>query len=182
MLGSDSPERMILRYSTFGREQSGMMVQMPRRSHKKRLAIIALGTASLVSSGCSGSQHPNADAAGLFPHDFSERGFMDPGSTLFRATAAQATTTSYTFDVDLPTNQAFALVANCTTGTVSAFGASGPCHNGVGGMLGFCAGGHFHVTARVSQAQSRKWGVAFYRTPPCDTQQDPRKESPTPAL
>ena len=157
-----------------------MMIRMPRGSFNTQLAIATLGVMALVNTGCSGTQHPNADATGLFPHEFSQRGFMDPGSTLVRATAAKATTTSYTFDVNLPENQAFALVANCTSGNVSALGASGRCH-GVGGVLGFCAGGHFHVTVKVSQGQSRKWGAAFYRTPPCDTQPNPRKESPTPA-
>ncbi len=35
-------------------------------------------------------------------------------------------------------------------------------------MIGFCVGGHFHITVDVTAKQSRKWGVAVYRTPPCN--------------
>jgi hypothetical protein len=145
-----------------------------------RMAAVATAASAAAIAGCSGDQHPNADPAGLFPHAYSERGFMDPGSTLLRATAATATTKSYAFDVTVPDNQAFALVANCTSGKISAYGATGPCKGGVGGVLGFCAGGHFHISASVTEDQQRPWGVAIYRTPPCAAP-DPGKASPTPA-
>jgi hypothetical protein len=153
---------------------------MPRGSHRTRLTAAVIGASAVVIAGCSSDRHANADPDGLFPQVYSERGFMDRGSTLFRATAATATTKSYSFDVTLPERQAFALVANCTSGEISAQGATGRCQDGVGGVLGFCAGGHFHISASVTEDQRRKWGVAVYRTPPCDSTPDPRKESPTP--
>jgi hypothetical protein len=91
-----------------------------------------------TATGCSGDQHPNADPAGLFPHEYSERGFMDPGSTLLLATAATATTRTYTFDADVPEQEAWSLVANCTSGQITALSAGGPC-KGEPGEWSACA-------------------------------------------
>jgi hypothetical protein len=121
----------------------------------------------MMASGCGGSheQGPNADPAGLFPHHYSEKGFMDAGSTLVTATAATASTRTYTFDVDVP--YAFSMVANCSGGRITVSGAGGPCKGGPGGVIGFCAGQHTHFTAHVSVGQPHKWGVAIYRTAAC---------------
>jgi hypothetical protein len=92
---------------------------------------------------------------------------MEPGSTLLRATAATAKTATYTFDADVPENEAFALVGKCSSGKITALGAIGPCRGGPGGMVALCAGGHYHVTVHVTAQQSRTWGIALYRTPAC---------------
>lgn len=92
---------------------------------------------------------------------------MDPGSTLLMATAATAGTKSYTFDADVPKHQAFALVANCSSGEITAESTTVSCRGEPGGVVGLCAGGHFHITVELTQNQRRRWGLALYRTSPC---------------
>ncbi len=57
---------------------------------------------------------------------------MDPGSTLLKATAVTAKTMVYTFDVDVPKHEAWALVSNCSSGDIEWTGAVSPCHSGPG--------------------------------------------------
>ena len=90
---------------------------------------------------------------------------MDPGSALVSATAASASTQTYSFDVD--TGHAFSLVANCTGGSISVSGAVGHCKGRPAGVIGLCAGQHERFTAHVSTRQPHTWGVAVYRTAPC---------------
>ncbi|MGZ6799973.1 MAG: hypothetical protein ACXVGR_09060 [Mycobacteriaceae bacterium] len=132
-------------------------------------AIIGLVIAG--GSGCSDSEDsvpgPNADPTDLFPRTFSARGFMQSGR-LVRATAVTAQTKSYTFKVD--EDQPFSLVANCTSGRISAslggeFVSS--CKHGLSPLVGFCAGQRFTVTVEVAADQPRSWGVAVYRTASC---------------
>jgi hypothetical protein len=110
-------------------------------------------------------QGPNADATGLFPEHYSEKAFMDPGSTLISATAATSSRRTYRFEVD--ESHPFALVANCTGGRIDVSGASTTCKGGPGGLIGFCAGQHEEFTAHVTAEQPHTWGVAIYRTSPC---------------
>ena len=95
---------------------------------------------------------------------YSESGGVDPGSTLYQATAATAGTRSYSY---LPEHQAWALVVNCTSGQVEAMGAFRRCSDGPRALIGVCAGGHFEITVEVTKAQSRTWGLATYHTPQC---------------
>ena len=141
---------------------------MPRGLGHSGGLPVAVGLMALLVAGCSGDQHPNAPTTGLFPHAYSETAFMDSGSTLFEATAVNAGSKSYTFDVTLPESQAFALVANCTSGKISVdLGATVSCQDGLAGLQGFCGGGQFHIKVSVDTDQTRRWGVAVYRTPPC---------------
>jgi hypothetical protein len=144
-----------------------MMLGVPVNSGRvaKWLAPIVLSMVIVSGCGGSGEQGPNADAAGLFPNHYSEKGFMAPGSSLLQGTAATAATSTYSFDVDAA--HAFALVANCTGGRITVSGASGSCKGAPGGLVAFCAGQQVHFTAHVSVKQRHPWGVAIYRTTPC---------------
>lgn len=100
-----------------------------RINRAAKIAAVS-GLILATTTGCWGSpepgQGPNADANGLFPRTYSEQGFIDSAGHLLTATAATARTRSYTFDVDVPKDQAFSLVANCTSGHVSISGVRAP--------------------------------------------------------
>jgi hypothetical protein len=138
------------------------------------IGLLAVGTATI--GACSGSlpvaiPQPNANPAGLFTKTFSSAG-LTHHATLVHATAADPATRYYLLHVDLPTNQAFVVATNCTTGTVTIEdgpgAATGHCKGRERGGLEFCAGGKFDIVMMVSVRQTRKWGAAIYRTPPCD--------------
>ncbi|MGZ6801297.1 MAG: hypothetical protein ACXVGR_15990 [Mycobacteriaceae bacterium] len=140
-------------------------------SRRATKAAAVMGLFIALGSGCSDSkdsvQGPNADATHLFPRTFSARGFIHSGR-LVRATAVTATTKSYTFKVD--EDQPFSLVANCTSGRISAslggeFVSS--CKHGLTPLVGFCAGQRFTVAVEVAADQPRNWGVALYRNGSC---------------
>ena len=140
---------------------------MPTISGRTAAMLAALGLLMVTTAACGGSdeQGPNADAAGLFPAHYQQKGFMDAGGGLVTATAATGSTRTYSFDVDV--SSAFALVAHCTRGEIDVSGSGGPCTGGPSGVIGFCSGQHAHLTAHVSDEQPHAWGVAVYRTAPC---------------
>lgn len=140
-----------------------------RRSARAATVLVA-GLVLSTAAGCGSSSTPgpNADASGLFPPHYPENGNLEGGGTLITATAATASTRTYTFSVDVPPREAFALVANCTSGRVAAVGARIECTGDPVGLLGLCAGRHMDITVHVSSRQRRRWGLALYRTPRCN--------------
>ena len=146
---------------------SCMMSRVSMTWARAARSVAALGIVAGSLSACGGEheQGPNADPRGLFPQHYSEKGFMDPGSALVSATAADASTQTYSFDVDM--GHAFSLVANCTRGSITVSGAVSHCKGGPAGVVGLCAGQHEQLTAHVSTRQPHTWGVAVYRTAPC---------------
>jgi hypothetical protein len=127
-------------------------------------SIAVAAIALLAASACGGhEQGPNANPQGLFPQHFSEKGFVEHGSTLIRATAASSDTRTYGFDVDAPFP--IVLVASCSGAHITVSGAGGRCRNGLTGVVGMCVARHEHFVAHVSARQPHVWGIAVYRAP-----------------
>jgi hypothetical protein len=58
-------------------------------------------------------------------------------------------------------------VGNCASGRITAESTTVSCRGAAAGVVGMCAGGHFHLTVHVTRSQRRTWGLALYRTSPC---------------
>lgn len=143
---------------------------MTRLRRSVRMSAVA-AVLLVAATACGSDPHegaPDLDAGGMFPAHPSAKSFAGRGATLLKATAADPNTMAYTFDIDVPDDQAIAVVGVCTTGQMilddAAFGA---CTGNRRGVIGYCTGGHFHVDIAVSEPQRRPWGLAIYSTSTC---------------